>query len=289
MDGFSVQADWDRLVSVAVVTPEHFAITSPVNATQRLFYSTALAPTRDRLLRQHRQFCDLVAAEGVEVVQVPSAADAPLQFNVRDAAAVIGKHLVLSRMVPSLRWSEPAMVRDFLDPPEVFTPASGHLEGGDIIVTPENVFVGRGQRTDDEGLAGLRELLSGVRGVIPVPLNPDTLHLDVAMTLLGPGLGVIHRPSVAGRLPAALRHVQWLEIDDEEVGQQAANVLMLDRWTALVDSRHDRLRSGLAGHGIRCLPVDIDEITKVGGGVRCLTLPLVRTTPAGPSVGGTGK
>lgn len=145
------------------------------------------------------------------------------------------------------------------------------------------MFVGLGERTDESGYASLRDLLSGTRKVTPIRLAAGVLHLDVAMNLLSRDVGVLHRPAIAGDLPKSLREVEWIEVTDDEFAEQAANVLVLDRGTVMLDARHERLQNALAIRGFRCITVQLNEITKVGGGVRCMTLPLVRmSTPGTP-------
>lgn len=275
-----VEAEWDRLTAVAVVRPECFVLTEPINSTQRRFYGTEDQPSASLLVDQHARVVRVLTAAGVQVVDVESASDLPFQFNVRDAAVVIGSRLFLGRMARAVRMSEPAALSAALGAESVVTVAAGQLEGGDIAVTPDEVFVGLGERTDESGYAGLRDLLRGTRKVTPIRLAAGVLHLDVAANLLSPDIGVLHRPSIVGDLPMSLREVEWIEVTDDEFAEQAANMLVLEPGTVMLDARHERLQNALAIRGFRCITVQLDEITKVGGGVRCMTLPLVRmSTP----------
>lgn len=193
---------------------------------------------------------------------------------------MIGSHLILARMARTVRMSEPTRFRAALGAESIVTVSSGQMEGGDIAVTPHEVFVGLGERTDDTGYASLRDLLSGTRKVTPIRLAAGVLHLDVAANLLSPDVGVLHRPSIAGDLPNSLRAVEWIDITDDEFAEQAVNMLVLKRGTVMLDARHERLQEALTLRGFRCIVVQLDEITKVGGGIRCMTLPLVRmSTP----------
>jgi len=284
-----VEAEWDRLMKVAMVRPECFELTEPINSTQHRVYGTKDEPSASLLIEQHASVVRALDTAGVHVVDIKPTPGLPYQFNVRDAAMVIGSRLVLGRMARDERTSEPAALQAeaALGAQPVVTIAAGQLEGGDITVTPDEVFVGLGERTDERGYAGLRDLLSGTRKVTPIRLAADVLHLDVAANLLGPDVGVLHRPSIAGDLPESLREVKWIEVTDDEYAEQATNMLVLDRRTVMLDARHERLQHALAARGFRCITVQLDEITKVGGGVRCMTLPLVRmrtpeTSAAGP-------
>ncbi len=273
-----VEAEWDRLTVVAVVRPECFVLTEPINSTQRRFYGTEEQPSASLLVDQHANVVRVLTTAGIQVVDVEPTLDLPCQFNVRDAAVVIGSRLILGRMACAVRMSEPAVFGVALGAESVVTVEAGQLEGGDIAVTPDEVFVGLGERTDERGYATLRDLLGGTRKVTPIRLAAGVLHLDVAANLLSPGVGVLHRPSIAGDLPKSLREVEWIEITDDEFTEQAANILVLKQGMVMLDARHERLQNALAIRGFQCITVQLDEITKVGGGVRCMTLPLVRTS-----------
>ncbi|MBC6466606.1 dimethylarginine dimethylaminohydrolase family protein [Actinomadura alba] len=264
-----VEAEWHRLTSVALVRPTHFRLTEPANETQRRFYGTDSAPKFDKLLAQHDAVRRALLAEGVEIVEIPALPDAPLQFNVRDVGAVIGSRFFLGRMGRRIRTPEPAWLATCLEV-AASAPESGVFEGGDVTVTPDRVFVGLGERTS---LSGCASLTPDSRQIVPIRLAPGVLHLDVALNLLGPSLGVVHHPALVDAAPAGFT---WIDITEDEFLEQAANVLLLGPDRVMMDSRHVRLQRILTDHGFTCVPVELDEITKVGGGVRCMTLPLTR-------------
>lgn len=276
-----VQAEWDRLTVVAVVRPEYFAMAEPINSTQHRFFDTDDQPSASRLVKQHTSVVHALTAAGVQVFYIEPTSDLPFQFNVRDAAAVIGSRLILGRMARTVRIPEPAALKAALGAESVVNIPTGQLEGGDITVTPDEVFVGLGERTDETGYASLRDLLHGTHKVTPIQLAAGVLHLDVAANLLSPDVGVLHRASIVGDLPESLRKVEWIEVTDEEFGEQAANILVVECGTVMLDARHERLQNALTIRGFRCIAVELDEITKVGGGVRCMTLPLARMSTSG--------
>jgi N-dimethylarginine dimethylaminohydrolase len=278
-----VEAEWDRLAVVAVVRPAFFALTEPINLTQRHFYGTADEPTKPALVTQHAKVTRLLTSQGIQVLDVAPTPGLPFQFNVRDAAAVIGPRFILLRMARAARVGEPAILGAAITVQKAHVVSAGTLEGGDLMVTPTEVFVGLSERTDPLGYESLRELLTGDRRITPIRLTKGTLHLDVALNLIGPNLGLIHRPSIGGDLPNSLRDIQWIEVTDDEFTEQAVNILVLEPNTVIMDTRHERIHSDLTARGFRCLPVELDEITKVGGGVRCMTLPLARVRAEEPS------
>jgi N-dimethylarginine dimethylaminohydrolase len=271
-----VDAEWDRLTVAAVISPENFVITEPINRTQRRYYGTEAQPLTAALTPQHAKVIALLQAYAVEVLELSAGPGLPYQFNIRDAGAVIGSRFVPMRMRREIRAPEPTLAASQLGLDMARRITAGTVEGGDLMVRPTELLVGISERTDQQGVVGLRSLLRADRAIVPVRLAAGTLHLDVALNLLGPRLGLIHKPSIAEVLPAALREVEWIEVTDQEFTEQAVNMLVLDPATVVMDARHERLAAELTRRGFSCLRVNLDEITKVGGGVRCMVLPLVR-------------
>lgn len=127
-----VGSEWDRLTVVAVVRPECFVLAEPINSTQRRFYGTEDQPSASLLVNQHASVFRVLTAAGVQVVDVKPTSDLPFQFNVRDAAVVIGSRLALGRMARAVRRSEPAVLGAALGAESVVTVAAGQMEGSDI-------------------------------------------------------------------------------------------------------------------------------------------------------------
>lgn len=273
---YGVTAEWDRLARVAMIRPEFFEPTEPINLTQLRFYGTPRQPSVATLLEQHAKVMQVLSVQGIQVIEVEPHPGLPYQFNIRDAAVMIGPRMMLMRMARPIRYQEPTLVADAFAATEKIATSDGTLEGGDLMLTPTEVFVGLSERSNNAGYASLHTLLGPDWRVTPIQLTHGTLHLDVAFNMLGPHIGVIYRPSISNDLPQSLRDVEWIEVTDEEFAEQAVNILVLDPCTVLMDARHERLRSELTKRGFRCLLVELDEITKVGGGVRCMTLPLHR-------------
>lgn len=271
-----VSKEWGELRVVALVRPDFFQIVAPVNSTQQLFYGTDLEPRADVLCREHDLVKAALARQGIQIVDIPADPRFPMQFNVRDPAVVIHDRVVLGRMVREARWGEEeAIARALAQWADPILPSAGTVEGGDVIVAPDSVYVGLSQRTSRQGLEALRSCLGEAIVVEPILLADHVLHLDMVLNLVGAGTGIIHRQSVV-EIPSSLGAYDWIEVTDEEYLEQAANVLSLGGRTVMLDERHQRVASEFERRGFECVAVGLKEIAKVGGGVRCMTLPLVR-------------
>lgn len=269
-----VEVEWDPLRLVAVVPPKFFSIEDPVNDAQRRHYAS-IGPRLQTVQDEHASTVRALQEAGAEVLILPPTQGQPLQFNVRDAGIVVDGQLILGCMTHRLRKSEPDLLQAALSFDDV-VPLHHRLEGGDVALIPGIVLVGLSQRTDRSGLKDLQRHIEGRRRVVAIRLHPTTLHLDVALTVVAPNLGLMHRPSILDALPDELSDFEWIQVTSEEYEQQAVNVLVVDQQTVLMDSRQKRLRDELESRGVNCIPVPLSDISKIGGGIRCMTLPLVR-------------
>src|SRR5205823_4010645 len=98
---------------------------------------------------------------GVRVVSLPAIVDLPDSVFVEDAAVVIDELAVLARMgAPSRRPESAALQETISRHRSVNTmtePAT--LDGGDVLRIGRQLFVGKTQRTNLDGINQLRELV----------------------------------------------------------------------------------------------------------------------------------
>jgi len=129
------------------------------------------------------------------------------------------------------------------------------------------VYVGRGGRTNDEGIRQLRAHLerSGQRGVqvVTVPLT-KVLHLKSAVTALPDGSVVGYEPLVDD--PGVFPRFRPVP---EEAG---AHVVLLDDERVLMSSRAPASAGMFSDLGYAVVPVDISEFEKLEGCVTCLSV-----------------
>jgi N-dimethylarginine dimethylaminohydrolase len=201
----------------------------------------------------------VLAREGVEVSRTLLAAP-------RDALFVVGEHIIEGSLRPNARRSEGAMMRHSIDgqvatvPPGSTDEVDGpYLEGGDVIVTDTEVYIGMsGNGSDLGGIDWLAALLGPARRVIPMAMRSSVRHLEDILALLRPGLLVQCRPLLVDGLPRALRDWQSIDLAPEE----KANLLVLDENRAVVDAAHVRLAGELRACGVDVITIPL------GGGLR---------------------
>jgi dimethylargininase len=204
---------------------------------------------------------------GWDTVEVPVAPEAPDSVFVEDAVVIFGDLAVLTSPGHESRRSEIAGVEDTvrelgLRIARIELP--GTLDGGDVLKVGTTVYVGRGGRTNAEGIRQLRSIVAPLGyTVVAVPVT-RVLHLKSGVTALPDGtvLGyppLVDHPELFDRFLAV----------PEETG---VAVVVLDEHTVLMAESAPRSAALVADLGYRVVTVDIGEFEKLEGCVTCLSV-----------------
>jgi dimethylargininase len=253
-------------------------------------YGWRAEPDPARMAEEHEAFCALLAEAGAEVVlgQTPIGL-CPDQIYVHDPALVTDRGALLLRPGKEGRRIEVgAMAVDMV---EAGVPTAGKLEapataeGGDMLWLDERtLLVGRGYRTNDEGVHALTEALPDVDVIVfdlPHLRGPaEVLHLMSFVSLLDVDLAVAYPPLMPVRLVELLaqRGIALVEVPDDEFETMGPNVLALAPRIALALDGNVETRRRMERAGVDVRVYSGDEISRKGdGGPTCLTRPLLRT------------
>jgi N-dimethylarginine dimethylaminohydrolase len=164
--------------------------------------------------------------------------------------------------------------------------APATAEGGDMFWLDERtLLVGRGYRTNDEGVRQLRELLEPAGTTVEAFDLPhfhgpaECLHLMSFISPLDADLAVVYLPMLPVRLVELLqgRGVSLVEVPDEEFDSMGPNVLALGPRIGLAVDGNPETRRRLEAAGVEVRVFEGSEISRKGnGGPTCLTRPLDR-------------
>jgi N-dimethylarginine dimethylaminohydrolase len=249
------------------------------------------APEFDRAIAEYDRFAEALASTGAEVDYLPPTGSVGLDsIYVRDASVVCDRGVILCQMGKALRAGEPAAQGDAfaalgvpvlgaIEPP-------GRLEGGDVVwLNARTLAVGRGYRTNDEGVRQLRALAgAAIDELIVVPLPhwrgpADVFHLMSIISPVDRDLAVVYAPL----LPVPFRErlmalgFAFVDVPDEEFDSMGANVLALGPRHCLMVAGNPLTRGRLERAGARVVEYEGREISlKGGGGPTCLSRPLER-------------
>ncbi|NYF09714.1 dimethylargininase [Leifsonia sp. AK011] len=208
-----------------------------------------------------------LAAEGFEVLDVAAADDHPDSVFIEDTVVIFGDLAVITSPGAESRRGEITDVRETvaslgLRVAEIAEP--GTLDGGDVLKVGTTVYVGRGGRTNGEGIRQLRAILSPLGyTVVAVPVK-KALHLKSVVTALPDGTVIgypklVEHPGVFGR---------FLAVPEEH----GSAVVVLSDDAVLLSSSAPKTATLLADLGYRVVTVDVSEFEKLEGCVTCLSV-----------------
>ena len=245
-------------------------------------------PDASAIADEHAALCGLLARAGAEVVlagePVPGNPDAIYAY---DPVLIGPEGALLLRIGKAGRLPE----AEALAPPLTAAgiPIAARMEapatadGGDMFWLDDcTLLVGRGYRTNDAGVAWIREALpdSEVLAFDLPHLNgrSQVLHLMSLVSPLADDLVVAYLPLLPVRLVELLesRGIEIVEVPEEEFESMGPNVLALAPRVALALERNAETRRRLERAGVEVLTYEGTELSKGDGGPTCLTRPLAR-------------
>lgn len=251
-------------------------------------------PDLARAIDEYDRFVGLIRSSGAEIQMLPRDARTGLDsIYVRDASASCSRGIILCSMGKPERSGEPAAqgaaLRNLRTPfasivGEIRAP--GRLEGGDVVwLDARTVVVGRGYRTNDEGIRQFRDLLGDSIDQCLVVALPhwrgagEVLHLMSLVSPVDRDLAVVYSPllPVPFRERLLERGFTFVEAPDDEFGTMGTNVLALAPRKCLMLAGNPRTRRALEKAGAEVFVYEGQEISVKGaGGPTCLTRPLAR-------------
>ncbi|MEO8480890.1 MAG: arginine deiminase family protein [Acidobacteriota bacterium] len=248
------------------------------------------APDFARAIDEYERFLDALRRTGASIDLLPATAGVSLDsVYTRDASVVTPRGMVIAAMGKPARATEPAAqerafrewgipVAGRIDPP-------GRLEGGDVVwLDDRTVAVGRGYRTNAEGISQFAALLGDAIECVEVPLPhwrgpQDVFHLMSMVSPIDERLALVFSPL----LPVPFRErlitmgFEFVEVPDAEFESMGANVLALAPRQCLALDGNPETRRRLEAAGAEVMVYAGNEISiKGGGGPTCLTRPLAR-------------
>ena len=247
-------------------------------------------PDREGAVSEHRAFRGLLEELGVAVDFLPAdSATGMDSIYTRDAALMTDRGAILCNMGKAARQGEPsaqgAAYQRLGIPVLGEITGEGRLEGGDFVwLDPDTVAVGRGYRTNDEGIRQLKAFLGADVEVVAVPLPhwrgpSDVFHLMSVLSPVGHDLALVYSPllPVPFREFLLARGTTLVEVPGEEFESMGCNVLAAAPRVCVALEGNPVTRARLEAAGARVHTYRGEEISVPGsGGPTCLTRPIRR-------------
>ena len=230
----------------------------------------SLAPTYEGVLAEHTAYVAALREAGLTVDVLPPLEAYPDSVFVEDPALVLPEGAIVLRPGVDSRIGEADEIRAALDvhfDRVLALEGEEYADGGDVLVAPDEVFIGLSRRTSRKGaeaLAGKLAMLGREARIAETPA--DILHFKTASSLLD------ERTVMATQAMAASGAFAGLDVIAVPEGEEgAANFLRVND-TVLVGSHFPRTIALLQARGYTAKAMPVREIAKIDAGLSCMSL-----------------
>ena len=216
-----------------------------------------------KALTQHRNYVDTLKQMGGKILSLPPEDSLPDSTFVEDNAFIFGETAYMCFAKEESRRNEVESVAKLLNEHRNIIPLKSYLDGGDILSTPEAIFVGLSNRTDAKAV----QFLSGQidKKVVPVPVLKG-LHLKSAVSYLGTNTLLIDPKRVESNV---FKNFKWIEVEEKD--SYAANCLAIGS-KVIMPAGFQEVSKNIRQQGFETVELEMSEFEKADGGVTCLSL-----------------
>lgn len=223
--------------------------------------------------KQHKTYVGILESHGITVEGLKPQDSLPDSVFTQDPA-LAGKNMTLiGRSREPSRQPETRIVEEYLisrNQPFQHLGPGATLEGGDILVTDDAVFVGITGRTNLEGFKEVQRCFPEVE-VKPIRFSSEFFHLLSTCSYLADDQALICQRYVDAE---SFTGVECLQVAPEDI--VAVNVLYLGKGHILMPTGYPRIQNLLREYGYEPVEIDNSEFVKGDGRITCLSLPFYR-------------
>jgi len=220
------------------------------------------------------------------------------QIFVRDLGFIIDNKFFISSILPDRELEIQGLKKILKQINNVVKlPKNAHIEGGDVVLDKDHIFIGYyGQkdyknqitaRTNKKAIKLIRSFFPNKKTIpleiIKSPHTPtqNALHLDCCFQPISENKAVIcveafKNPLELNYLVSLYGLENIFQITLKEMTKLYSNFFSIDKNTVISDKRFYRLNKWFKKIGLKVEKVNYSEISKLGGLFRCSTLPLIR-------------
>ena len=257
-------------------------------------------PKEEDIINEITEFEKVLKKYDVEVIR-PDIIKDYNQVFARDVAFVIEDKMILSNLIPD-RADEQEAYSKIFEQVEwrkiINLPDTAHIEGGDVIVWNDFLFIGtcfsedyrnfKTARTNEYAIEILKEYFPKKR-IIDLELKKnDTvpyegiLHLDCTFNPVGKDKCIIYKDGFVDESDYRLildifGEENCFHVTKEEMFDMNPNIFSISPEVVVSDAAFTRMNRHLQDvWNIKVEEIPYREISKMGGLLRCSTMPLVR-------------
>ena len=256
-------------------------------------------PQEEEMVAEMEAFVNVLHKYDITVYR-PENIENYNQIFTRDIGFVIGDIFIKSNILPDRERELDAIqyVLDQINPEKIVRPPEEvHIEGGDVMLWNNYIFIGTYNgsdykeyitaRTNKEGVQYIKDLFPNkivkefdlVKS--KVEARDNALHLDCCFQLVGSNKAIIYKNGFREEadylfLINLFKPENVFHITRDEMYDMNSNVFSIDENVVVSEKNFIRLNNWLRENGFTVEEIPYAEISKQEGLLRCSTLPLIR-------------
>ena len=255
-------------------------------------------PNETSLVKNVESFYNKLFKHNVNIIRPKNITNCN-QIFTRDLGFVISNIFFMSNIVPA-RLNEIQGIDNIIDKLDVGViklPEFMHIEGGDVVLHNDKLFIGTyldtnyssliTARTNIESIEYLKKMIPNLE-IIPIEIKKsntnifeNTLHLDCCFQTIGSDKAIICPDGFKNKedyefLIKLFGRKNVFLANSRESFMLVSNVFVISPEVIVSHVNFKRLNKWLEEKGILVEKVDYSDVSKMSGLFRCSTLPLCR-------------
>jgi dimethylargininase len=217
---------------------------------------------------QHHGYVQALKQLGCAVLELPAEPGLPDSVFVEDAAVILPEAAIITHPGADSRKPETESIARALAPYRelVFIQSPATVDGGDVLVLGNQIFVGMSTRSNHESVLQMNRLLGGFGYHAQGVELHDCLHLKTAVTYLDESTLLINPNWVD------LEHFERYDLIEVDAAEPfAANCLPING-SIIFPTAFPKTASLLEQRRYQLRCVEVDELAKAEGAVTCCSL-----------------
>lgn len=303
MLALNIKNEYSRLKSVVLGTAQN---NGPIPTIEEAYDPKSLEhiiagtyPKEADMVNEMEGFNAVFKKYGVEIYR-PEMIENYNQIFTRDIGFVIEDTFIIANILSDREKEIDAIqyIIKQINPAKVVRPpAEVHIEGGDVILHNDYIFIGTYKGSDYKDYITARTNMAGVeyiRNLFPnkiikefdlvkskIEARDNALHLDCCFQPIGKGKGIIYKSGFREEadymfLINLFGKENLFHITRDEMYNMNSNVFSIDEDVVVSEKNFTRLNNWLLENGFIVEEIAYAEIAKQEGLLRCSTLPLSR-------------
>lgn len=256
-------------------------------------------PLEEDMVKEMEAFNQVFQKYNVEVFR-PKKIENYNQIFTRDIGFVIEDIFIKANILPDRERELDAIqfVIDQIDPKKVVRPPEEvHVEGGDVMLWNDYIFIGTYKGSDYKDYITARTNMQGVQYIkelfpnkivkefdlvkSKIEARDNALHLDCCFQPVGKDKGIIYKSGFREEadymyLVNLFGKENLFHITRDEMYNMNSNVFSIAPDVVVSEKKFTRLNTWLKEQGFTVEEIPYAEIAKQEGLLRCSTLPLIR-------------